>query len=127
MYEIAQWYPRMCVFDNVYGWNTLPYLGQGEFYLEYGDIEYNVNVPGNMIVGGSGELVNPTEVLTPKEQQLLLKARVAIRPSSSAVWMKWPILPAVLRKAGLRGGSVAPIPGMWPGLRALPMFGTLPG
>jgi hypothetical protein len=75
MYEIAQWYPRMCVFDNVYGWNTLPYLGQGEFYLEYGDIEYNVNVPGNMIVGGSGELVNPTEVLTPKQQQLLLKAR----------------------------------------------------
>ena len=36
--EIAQWYPRMCVYDNVYGWNTLPYLGQGEFYLEYGDI-----------------------------------------------------------------------------------------
>ena len=71
MYEIAQWYPRMCVFDNVYGWNTLPYLGQGEFYLEYGDIEYNVNVPGNMIVGGSGELVNPTEVLTPKEQKQL--------------------------------------------------------
>jgi hypothetical protein len=75
MYEIAQWYPRMCVFDNVYGWNTLPYLGQGEFYLEYGDIEYNVNVPGNMIVGGSGELVNPTEVLTAKEQQRLLAAR----------------------------------------------------
>jgi hypothetical protein len=75
MYEIAQWYPRMCVFDNVYGWNTLPYLGQGEFYLEYGDIEYNVNVPGNMIVGGSGELVNPTEVLTPKQQQRLLAAK----------------------------------------------------
>jgi len=75
MYEIAQWYPRMCVFDNVYGWNTLPYLGQGEFYLEYGDIEYNVNVPGNMIVGGSGELVNPMEVLTPKQQRLLTEAK----------------------------------------------------
>src|ERR1700722_4011508 len=60
IYEIAQWYPRMCVFDNVYGWNTLPYLGQGEFYLEYGDIDYSVNAPGNMIVGGSGELLNPT-------------------------------------------------------------------
>jgi Peptidase family M1 domain len=75
MYEVAQWYPRMCVFDNVYGWNTLPYLGQGEFYLEYGDIEYNVNVPGNMLVGGSGELVNTTEVLTPKQQQRLLAAK----------------------------------------------------
>jgi hypothetical protein len=75
IYEIAQWYPRMCVFDNVYGWNTLPYLGQGEFYLEYGDIDYSVNVPGNMIVGGSGELVNPTEVLTAKEQRQMAAAR----------------------------------------------------
>jgi hypothetical protein len=77
IYEIAQWYPRMCVFDNVYGWNTLPYLGQGEFYLEYGDIDYTVNVPGNMIVGGSGELINPTEVLTAKEQRQLAAARVS--------------------------------------------------
>jgi hypothetical protein len=77
IYEIAQWYPRMCVFDNVYGWNTLPYLGQGEFYLEYGDIDYNVNVPGNMIVGGSGELMNPAEVLTAKEQRQLAAARAS--------------------------------------------------
>ncbi|HUB61123.1 MAG TPA: M1 family metallopeptidase [Puia sp.] len=77
IYEIAQWYPRMCVFDNVYGWNTLPYLGQGEFYLEYGDIDYKVNVPGNMIVGGSGELMNPAEVLTAKEQRQLAAARAS--------------------------------------------------
>jgi hypothetical protein len=77
IYEIAQWYPRMCVFDNVYGWNTLPYLGQGEFYLEYGDIDYTVNVPGNMIVGGSGELMNPAEVLTAREQRQLAAARAS--------------------------------------------------
>ncbi len=65
--EIAQWYPRMCVYDNVYGWNTLPYLGQGEFYLEYGNIDYSVSVPAGQIVVGSGELQNPNEVLT-KEQ-----------------------------------------------------------
>ena len=75
IYEIAQWYPRMCVFDNVYGWNTLPYLGQGEFYLEYGDIEYSVNVPSDEIVGGSGELLNPMEVLTPAQQKRFLEAR----------------------------------------------------
>ncbi|HXD78193.1 MAG TPA: M1 family metallopeptidase [Puia sp.] len=75
MYDIAQWYPRMCVYDNVLGWNTPPYLGQGEFYLEYGDIDYSVNVPGNMIVGGSGELLNPAEVLTAKEQQRFQQAR----------------------------------------------------
>ena len=40
LYEIAQWYPRMAVYDDVRGWNTDQYLGQGEFYLEYGDIDY---------------------------------------------------------------------------------------
>jgi hypothetical protein len=87
IYEIAQWYPRMCVYDNVLGWNTQPYLGQGEFYLEYGNIDYSVNVPADMIVGGSGELVNPKEVLTPTEQKRLLEAKssdktVAIRGES---------------------------------------------
>jgi hypothetical protein len=84
IYELAQWYPRMCVFDNVYGWNTLPYLGQGEFYLDYGNIEYSVNVPADQIVGGSGELLNPMEVLTPAQQKRYLQAKksektVAIR------------------------------------------------
>jgi hypothetical protein len=65
--EIAQWYPRMCVYDNVYGWNTLPYLGQGEFYLEYGNIEYNITAPANDIIVGSGELLNPKDVLTAEQ------------------------------------------------------------
>ena len=87
VYTIAQWYPRMCVYDNVVGWNTLPYLGQGEFYLEYGNIEYNLNVPSDMILAGSGELLNPTEVLTPLEQKRLAAAKasdktVAIRSES---------------------------------------------
>jgi hypothetical protein len=45
LFEIAQWYPRMAVYDDVRGWNTDPYLGQGEFYLEYGDIDYSVTAP----------------------------------------------------------------------------------
>lgn len=69
IYEIAQWFPRMCVYDNVVGWNTLPYLGQGEFYLEYGDIHYTVEAPASHIVVGSGELLNPEEVLTDKQLQ----------------------------------------------------------
>ncbi len=74
IYDIAQWYPRMAVYDDVKGWNTLPYLGLGEFYLEYGDIDYSVTVPSNMMVAGSGKLVNPREVLTPLEQKRLKKA-----------------------------------------------------
>ena len=65
--EIAQWYPRMCVYDNVNGWNTLPYLGQGEFYLEYGNIDYSITAPANQIIVGSGELLNPKDVLTAEQ------------------------------------------------------------
>ena len=64
IYEVAQWYPRICVYDDVQGWNTLPYLGAGEFYLEYGDIEYSITAPADLIVVGSGELQNPQDCLT---------------------------------------------------------------
>ena len=74
IYEIAQWYPRMCVYDNVSGWNTLPFLGGGEFYCEYGNFDYSVTVPWNMVVAGAGELQNPTEVLTAKQIQRLATA-----------------------------------------------------
>ncbi|MEI9934585.1 MAG: hypothetical protein WDM71_06965 [Ferruginibacter sp.] len=67
IYEIAQWYPQMCVYDDLEGWSTLPFLGSGEFYCEYGDFDYSVTVPANMIVAGSGELQNEKEVLTPTQ------------------------------------------------------------
>ena len=75
IYEIAQWYPRMCVYDDIQGWNTLPYLGAGEFYLEYGDIDFAINVPWDHIVVGSGELLNPNEVLTAEHVKRLVQSR----------------------------------------------------
>ena len=75
IYETAQWYPRMCVYDDSHGWDTLPFLGSGEFYLEYGNIDYSITVPADMIVAGSGELVNPAEVLSAKEMSRLVLAR----------------------------------------------------
>ncbi len=75
IYEIAQWFPRMCVYDDNRGWDTLPFLGAGEFYLEYGDIDYKVTVPADMIVAGSGELQNPKEVLTTQQIARLNEAR----------------------------------------------------
>ncbi len=74
IYDMAQWYPRMAVYDDLRGWDTLPYLGS-EFYLEYGNFDYWVTVPSNMIVAGSGELVNPAEVLTKTEMTRLDAAR----------------------------------------------------
>ena len=75
IYAIAQWYPRMCVFDDMQGWNTLPYLGGGEFYLEYGDFDFTINAPANHIVVASGELQNPSEVLTAEQLKRFAQAK----------------------------------------------------
>ncbi|OQP61633.1 M1 family metallopeptidase [Niastella populi] len=77
IYEIAQWYPRMCVYDDLQGWNTHPFLGSGEFYCEYGNFDYSVTLPWNMIVAGAGELQNPNEVLTQLQMQRLNAARAS--------------------------------------------------
>jgi hypothetical protein len=75
VYEIAQWYPRMCVYDNVQGWNTLPYLGAGEFYLEYGDFDFSIKASSKLIIVASGELLNPGEVLSAGQRKRLEAAR----------------------------------------------------
>ena len=77
IYQIAQWFPAMCVFDDVHGWNTLPYLGQGEFYTNYGDYDVKLTVPRNHIVAATGVLQNPREVLTPDQVARLAAALVS--------------------------------------------------
>ena len=78
IYEIAQWFPRMAVYDDLRGWDTLPYLGS-EFYLDYGNIDYAVTVPWDYIVAGSGVLQNGQDVLTATQ-----RARLAQAASSDA-------------------------------------------
>jgi hypothetical protein len=75
IFAVAQWYPRMCVYDDIQGWNTLPYLGPGEFYLEYGDVDFTITVPSNHIVVASGELVNASEVLNTEQIKRLEEAK----------------------------------------------------
>jgi len=75
VYEVAQWFPRLCVYDDIQGWNTLPYIGAGEFYLEYGDFDFNVTAPANLIVVGSGEMQNEKEVYTAAQIDRLNNAR----------------------------------------------------
>ncbi|MFT3795986.1 M1 family metallopeptidase [Flavobacterium sp.] len=69
IYSVAQWYPRVCVFDDVKGWNTNPYLGAGEFYLEYGDYDITINAPYKHLVVCSGELLNAPDVYTFEQQR----------------------------------------------------------
>jgi len=82
IYEIAQWYPRMEVYDDVTGWNVIPYMGASEFYLEYGNFDYTITAPASLVVVGSGELLNPAEVLTPK-----IIARLAVAKGSDKTVM----------------------------------------
>ncbi len=75
IYAMAQWYPRAAVYDDVEGWNVEPYLGAGEFYLGYGDFDYQITAPYDHIVVGSGVLVNPNQVLSPLVRERLAQAR----------------------------------------------------
>ena len=75
VYEVAQWFPRMAVYDDIQGWNVLPYIGAGEFYLEYGDFDVNITAPANLVVAGSGELLNEKDVLTSEQQGRMNSAR----------------------------------------------------
>jgi hypothetical protein len=77
VYEVAQWYPRLAVYDDIRGWNTEQYLGQGEFYLEYGSFDVSLTVPTDMIVAATGVLQNPDEVLTAAQRARLARARTA--------------------------------------------------
>jgi hypothetical protein len=76
-YEVAQWYPRLAVYDDVRGWNTEQYYGQGEFYMEYGSFDVSLTVPADMILAATGTLRNPAEVLTPAQRSRLAQARTS--------------------------------------------------
>ena len=77
IFAVSQWYPRMCVFDDIQGWNTLPYLGPSEFYLEYGDLDFTITAPASHIVVASGELQNPAEVLTAEQIKRMDEAKMS--------------------------------------------------
>lgn len=86
LYEIAQWYPRVCVYDDVHGWNHEPYIGAGEFYLEYGSFDVRLTVPSEDIVAATGELRNADTVLTATQRQRLAAARLS--PTTVAIITK---------------------------------------
>jgi hypothetical protein len=75
LYEIAQWYPRLAVYDDVKGWNHEPYTGAAEFYLEYGRFDVTLTLPAPYVVAATGVLQNPAEVLTPVQRERLARAR----------------------------------------------------
>ncbi len=77
VFNIAQWFPQVSVYDDVFGWDTSPYLGDGEFYDGYGSFEVEITVPEGWVVVGTGELANAADVLRP-EQVTTLEAAPAL-------------------------------------------------
>ncbi len=79
LFLASQWFPRLAVYSDYEGWHTLPFLGAGEFTLEFGNYDVSITVPADHQVSSTGVLANP-EILTATQRQRLEQARTATRP-----------------------------------------------
>ncbi len=80
LYTIAQFFPRMCVYNDVEGWQNKQFLGSGEFTLPFGDYEVDITVPEDHIVAATGVLQNSSKILTKEQQKRLEKAEKSDQP-----------------------------------------------
>ncbi len=80
IYEMAQWFPRLCAYTDVTGWQHKEYIGKGEFTLEFGNYVVRIKVPDDHVVASTGELQNPNEVLTDVQRERIEKAKSAVDP-----------------------------------------------
>ena len=76
-YTIAQFFPRLAVYDNVEGWQNMQFWGRSEWALEFGDYDVKITVPADHIVDATGELLNEKKVLTKEQQKRFEKARTS--------------------------------------------------
>ena len=74
LYTIAQFYPRMCMYNDVYGWQNKQFLGRGEFTLTFGDYKVSITVPSDHLVASTGLLQNENDVLSSEQRNRLKKA-----------------------------------------------------
>ncbi|HEU4642966.1 MAG TPA: M1 family metallopeptidase [Gemmatimonadaceae bacterium] len=74
LYQVAQWYPQVAMYDDLRGWDTDQYLGKGEFYNQFGSFDVKITVPSGWLVGATGTLRNPEEVLSPTTRERLALA-----------------------------------------------------
>ena len=80
LYTVAQFFPRMCVYNDVEGWQNKQFLGRGEFTLPFGDYEVSITVPSDHIVGATGLLQNGNAVLSAEQRKRLEKAKTSDSP-----------------------------------------------
>ncbi|GIX17379.1 MAG: aminopeptidase [Rhodothalassiaceae bacterium] len=80
IFFLAQWYPRLAAYTDYGGWRLMPFLGAGEFTVEFGDFDVRITVPADHVVAATGTLQNPDEVLSARQRERLKKAADAERP-----------------------------------------------
>jgi aminopeptidase N len=80
LYTICQWFPRLAMYNDVYGWQNKQFLGRGEFTLNFGDYEVNITVPADHVVAATGELQNAKAVLTKEQQNRFKRAKTSKEP-----------------------------------------------
>ena len=100
IFEVAQWFPAVAVYDDVHGWNTDPYIGTGEFYTNFGDYDVRLRVPWDHLVVATGSLLNPEAVYTAEQLERLQRART----SSDTVFVRAPDEVGDPRSRPARGG-----------------------
>jgi hypothetical protein len=74
LYQVAQWYPQIAMYDDIRGWDTDQYLGLGEFYNQFGSFDVRITAPGGWLLGATGELMNPEEVYSQRTRDRLAMA-----------------------------------------------------
>jgi hypothetical protein len=79
-YAITQWFPRLAAYTDVNGWQHKQFLGSGEFTLEFGDYKVRITAPDDHVVGSTGVLQNPDQVLTATQRARLKQAETASKP-----------------------------------------------
>jgi hypothetical protein len=80
LYTVAQFFPRMCVYNDVTGWQNKQFLGRGEFTLPFGDYEVNITVPADHVVGATGECQNYKNLLSVEQLKRLDQAKKSDKP-----------------------------------------------
>jgi hypothetical protein len=75
VFMIAYWYPQFAVYDDVNGWQNDPYLGGGEFYMDYADYDVNISLPQGWLVAATGELTNPDVVLSKQTRDRIAESK----------------------------------------------------
>jgi len=71
LFQVAQWYPQVAMYDDLRGWDLDQYLGYAEFYNQFGSFDVRITAPGGWLVGATGQLVNPGDVLSTRTRERL--------------------------------------------------------